>query len=186
MLCACGCGMEVLVGKRKDRQAIYINGHSNRGINNPRYGKCFSAETIEKMSLAKLGKPSPHRGKKRPEISGDKNGMYNVHRFGKNGANYKLPEERITPLKKSIRLLPEMVEWKAQIRGRDNWTCQHCGIRGVWLEAHHIRGLSSIIKENNIDTTEQALTCCELWDLDNGITYCKTCHKLLKQKGGLL
>ena len=104
---------------------------------------------------------------------------------GKNSPNYKNPKDRISPLNKSIRNLPKIYEWKLQVRGRDNWICQKCGCKG-WMEAHHIIMISKLIKKYNIKSKEDALLCDALWDLDNGITYCKKCHKLLKGKGGLL
>lgn len=72
------------------------------------------------------------------------------------------------------------IGWRTQIFGRDNFTCQECSERGTWLEAHHIKRFSSIIKENNIKTLEEALKYDELWNLDNGITLCKKCHNKTK------
>lgn len=117
------------------------------------------------------GKPSNIKGKKCPSNCGENNNMW------KGG---------VTSLNKSIRQLPEFKEWKIQVFGRDNFTCQECGKRGVWLEAHHIKSVSNIITENNIFNKEEALMCNKLWDLNNGITYCKPCHELLGKKGGLL
>ena len=49
-----------------------------------------------------------------------------------------------------------------------------------------IKRFIDIVKENNIKTLEEALNCKELWNLDNGIVYCKNCHIKLNYKGGLL
>jgi len=95
---------------------------------------------------------------------------------GKESVNYKTPEDRIQPLYDQIRNSNTYKEWRTQIFGRDNFTCQECGVRGTWLEAHHKKRFSDIIKDNNIRTLEDALFSNELWDLDNGITLCKTCH----------
>jgi hypothetical protein len=44
-----------------------------------------------------------------------------------------------------------------------------------------------ICKENNVSRVEQALPCKELWNLNNGVSICYSCHKdieifyLLKQ-----
>ena len=99
---------------------------------------------------------------------------------GKNNPNYKLPKNRITPLRLQIRNSSKYSEWRTQIFGRDNFTCQYCHARGTWLEAHHIKRFSEIMKENNIKTLEDAYICQELWYLNNGVTLCKECHNLTK------
>ena len=38
-----------------------------------------------------------------------------------------------------------------------------------------------IFKENNITSIKQALTCKELWSLNNGISLCYICHKNLEK-----
>lgn len=67
--------------------------------------------------------------------------------------------------------------WRLMVLGRDNFTCQFCGARGVYLFPHHLKAFSLILRENNITTLEEALKCEELWDLDNGVTLCNECHK---------
>lgn len=53
-------------------------------------------------------------------------------------------------------------EWRLMVYGRDNYTCQMCGERGVYLNAHHI------------------LPCRDfrdlIYDVSNGITLCGPCH----------
>lgn len=82
----------------------------------------------------------------------------------------------VSRLNKLIRGMPEYSEWRNHIFGRDLYTCQHCNIRGVYFEAHHIKELWRIIKEYNMKTIIDARKCIELWDLKNGITLCKKCH----------
>jgi len=61
---------------------------------------------------------------------------------------------------------------------RDNWICQKCRKRGgITLHPHHKKSLATILEENNIKTLEGALNCKELWDVNNGITICRKCHK---------
>ena len=84
-----------------------------------------------------------------------------------------------------IHSLAEYKQWKVKVFTRDNYTCQSCNnanasSQGIKLEAHHIKPLSQIIKDNNIKTVEDALKCKELWSLNNGATLCKKCHKLTK------
>jgi hypothetical protein len=65
---------------------------------------------------------------------------------------------------------------------RDNFTCQICHIsikdnKNLRLEVHHAKTFNDICKENNVTTVEQALACKELWNLNNGVSICYSCHK---------
>lgn len=64
-------------------------------------------------------------------------------------------------------------EWRSAVFQRDNWTCQTCGVRSsegnqVYLEPHHIKGWA---KYEDLR-----------YEVDNGITLCKECHKLTRKK----
>lgn len=54
--------------------------------------------------------------------------------------------------------------------------------KGGNLNAHHWKEFAKIIEENNITTLEEAIDCEELWNINNGITLCKECHKELHKK----
>jgi len=83
----------------------------------------------------------------------------------------------ITPLAQQIRTCTQYESWRLNIFMRDDFTCQECGIRGVYLHAHHIKPFYLIKEKNMIKTLDEARECDELWDLDNGITLCRKCHK---------
>ena len=72
-------------------------------------------------------------------------------------------------------------QWRSDVFTRDNFTCQECGQIGVRLNVHHKKPFSSIIQFYEITTLEEALNCEELWNINNGITYCKKCHKDLNK-----
>jgi hypothetical protein len=93
---------------------------------------------------------------------------------GKNHYNWK---GGITPLREGVRKCIRYKEWRITILKRDNFTCGHCNVRGGKLHAHHTTHFSKIMKENNITTLEEAEACEALWDVNNGITLCKKCHK---------
>lgn len=130
---------------------------NGKGIawNKGQKGLC-SSETIKKLRDSAIGKHI-----------GEKNGNW------KGG---------ITSLCFQIRNSFNNRQWRSDVFTRDNFTCQHCGKRGYQLEVHHLKMFSFIIKENNVKSFEEALICEELWNINNGITLCKKCHKLENSK----
>lgn len=171
MLCKCGCGKETNIYRNKSnkfimghqfRKKIFTKGHREKiSISNSK--RIISENTRIKLSNSKLGKNNPQ--------------------YGKQGSNCHNWKGGITSLNQIIRTSGEYKEWRLQIFGRDNFTCQKCGARGVYLEAHHIKGFSKILKEYKIITFESALQCFELWNLNNGVTLCEECHKKTKNYG---
>ena len=88
----------------------------------------------------------------------------------------------ITSLNRAIRTTFEYRQWRCDIFTRDDFACQECEARSgkgkvVYLEAHHIKEFNKMIEENKIKTLEEALNCEELWNINNGITLCRECHK---------
>lgn len=88
----------------------------------------------------------------------------------------------ITAINRLIRCSEKYQQWRSDIFERDNWTCQNCRKRGYELHAHHSKRFSKILSEFRIKTLEQALKCHELWDLNNGVTLCKDCHKRVHKR----
>jgi len=88
-----------------------------------------------------------------------------------------------TKLNLRIRSLKKNIEWILKVFKRDNFACQDCGDKkGGNLNAHHITSLSKIIKKNHLKEIIDAIKCKELWDINNGITLCKKCHKKRHKK----
>ena len=114
----------------------------------------------------KKGQIAPMKGKRRIDIKSDKNWNW------KGG---------ITILNNKIRTCFEYRQWRSDIFTRDDFTCQECGKKGGYLEAHHLKEFSKILEENNIKTLEEALNCEELWNINNGITLCSHCHNKTKK-----
>lgn len=124
-------------------------------------GKKASIETRKKQSIAKLNKPAPWKsGKNCPFWKG---GITTENAKIRTGIKYKL--------------------WRSKIFERDNYTCKCCGKIGGNLNAHHIKSFSQILEDNNIKTLEEALSCEELWNINNGTTLCKECHKKTENYG---
>jgi 5-methylcytosine-specific restriction endonuclease McrA len=83
---------------------------------------------------------------------------------------------------KVIRGSTKYSDWRLKVFERDRFTCQKCGAKGVELNAHHIKQFIQIIKELEqqyplLDLYDIAMMSKELWDINNGITLCKKCHK---------
>lgn len=93
---------------------------------------------------------------------------------GKNNPQWK---GGVTSLRERIEKYITYRQWRSDIFTRDEFTCQECGIRGGYLHAHHIKTFSSIIQFYEITTLKEALECAELWNINNGITFCVECHK---------
>ena len=90
------------------------------------------------------------------------------------------------PIRNKIRKSPEYSKWRLAVFERDKYTCKECGRSGVILEAHHIKPFSKILKENNVSSYIQGIDCKELWDVNNGITYCIPCHSKIDKARKLL
>jgi len=54
-------------------------------------------------------------------------------------------------------------EWRDTVFKRDDYTCRDCGKKGEYLEAHHIKSWSKYPQLR--------------YDITNGLTLCKKCHK---------
>lgn len=87
-------------------------------------------------------------GTSRLDILGDKNPSWN-------GGT--------TRLGTIIRSSGRYYEWRSSVLNRDNFTCQDCGVIGFEIHAHHIRKFSEYPDLR--------------FEIANGITLCKTCHK---------
>jgi hypothetical protein len=85
-------------------------------------------------------------------------------------------------LKLKIRNKTEYLKWRISVLERDNFRCRVCSAsikdnKNLRLEVHHAKSFNDICNENNITTIKQALSCKEIWRLDNGISLCFSCHK---------
>lgn len=95
-------------------------------------------------------------------MAGDKNGNW---KGGK------------TALMDSIRTCTKYKSWRTSCFVRDNYTCVKCLKRGKGLCVDHITPLAALVDYNKIKSLKEAKTCDKLWQLNNGRTLCKTCHK---------
>lgn len=141
----------------------FKKGHTiNNGRTPWNKGKEMSEETKKKVSEAKKGKTSWNKGKPAPWIS-KRNKETNHLMRGENTYHWKggtYGTERHREMSRQ-----EYKIWRLSVFERDNWTCQSCGIRGVYLEAHHPKTWKEYPELR--------------FDVNNGVTLCKPCHNLI-------
>jgi hypothetical protein len=85
-------------------------------------------------------------------------------------------------LKLRIRNTTQYLTWRVAVLNRDKFRCQICHTsmkdnRCLRLEVHHAKTFNDICKDKDVSTVEQALACKELWNLNNGVSICYSCHK---------
>jgi len=198
---------------KRSKEAIENNRISHLGKIPWNKGKTgiYSEETLEKM---REGRNSQQTEFKKGHIGWNKGGYrsekvkekiskankgkhFNINtefekgenhpNYGKKGKDCPLWKGGITPLLQQIRHNFKYRQWRSDVFTRDNFTCQDCGDdKGGNLEAHHKKTLSSILQYYEITTLEGAMSCEELWNINNGITLCKDCHKKLHKKINLI
>lgn len=74
----------------------------------------------------------------------------------------------ITPQNQRERKSRAYGEWRNAVFSRDLYTCQLCGQRGGELNAHHIKPWATNIPSR--------------FDVENGVTLCKSCHKQVHRR----
>lgn len=170
--------------------------HSKRmkGKNNPFFGKKHTIKSKLRISEVQTKAHKNHPmgcncygcRAKRLEFVGKNNPMFGVHRFGKESPGFI---DGRTPLVNLIRNLEETSRWRTEIFERDDYTCQECYKKGCYLEAHHktsfAKLLSEFLKEyDQFSPIEDKETLLRLamkwqpfWNINNGKTLCKKCHK---------
>lgn len=137
-------------------------------------GKKFSKEHIERIQSAKAG--YRHSAETKRKISSSRAGK-------RSGKDCHLWRGGITPINFQIRNSFKYRQWRSDVFTRDDFTCQNCSERGVYLEADHFpKMFSEIIRDYKIKSFEEALDCSELWNLNNGRTLCKECHKKIGKR----
>lgn len=130
-------------------------------------GKKQSKETILKRVLKNKGVKRTQEQKELMRKNARRGALNKSWKGGKSSISYRL--------RRSVLFR----EWREYVFARDNWTCQKCKVRGGQLHPHHIKFLSVILGEIFLKTKvyEDIIKFSELWDINNGITLCKNCHK---------
>ena len=93
-----------------------------------------------KIAIKNLSKID-NRGEKHPMWKG---GISREYKEGFGGKEYK--------------------RWRMEVFLRDSFTCQFCGVKGIYLTAHHIKSWAKFPELR--------------FDVNNGVTLCEDCHSL--------
>lgn len=113
-------------------------------------------------------------GYKLPERTEEHRKNLSISNRGENNGNWKGGKFKLVCF---IRQSFKYRQWRSDVFTRDNYTCQECNKKGGNIEAHHIKSISNIIDEYNLKTLDESVNCEELWNINNGQTLCKECHK---------
>jgi len=190
--CACGCNKTTEWDKYKNQYNRFIIGHiaktvfikgrkfteeHKRNIGLGQIGKIVSEETKKKLSernKGNTGENNPFYGRKHTNETKIKFSEIAKKRVGPKSSNWKGGIHRLS---QQIRNSEEYQNWRLKIFERDNFHCTNCGKSSNGdLNAHHIKPFQQILPEYKIKTMADALNCQDLWNIENGITFCKQCH----------
>lgn len=181
------------------KKGTFMTKESKEKIKIARARQVFSAESNQKRSASLKGRKKPpgfgenlrQRNLRRPPMTDETKRKISEARMGRKiseetrvklseshrGKKSRFWEGGITPLNLAIRRTFRYRLWRNDVFTRDNFTCQSCFKKGIYIEADHIYPFCLILKDNKICSVEESLLCEELWDINNGRTLCKECHK---------
>lgn len=169
-------------------------------------GYKMSDEHKKKIAHAHIGmKPSKKTLKKLSEShKGQHNSIVTEYRKGQKAKNWNgfkkgsIPwnyKGGVASLINMMRTSIEYVTWRNNIFKLNDYTCQDCGERGGDKEAHHAKISFAKLRNEFLQQYNQfsihddkhilsrlAQNHKPFWDLNNGITLCKKCHKRRHKK----
>jgi hypothetical protein len=139
-----------------------------RGIKNPHYGKKHSEASKNKMRAKRLQMIANNPNWKDRVYTPERNKKISIALSGNKNPNWNGGSKISKVIKNRIRKSREYKQWRKSVFERDDYTCQECQQRGIYLEAHH--------KKAFIDFPLLR------YDINNGMTLCRKCHKKINKQ----
>lgn len=155
---------------------------SRKGI--PAWNKGIPARDPERLRKLRIGKKPWSKGLKMSSIFCKKNSEAQLK--SKNlprGERHWKWKGGTTKFRHHVMELSSYKKWREEIFERDNFTCTNCGKRGSDLQADHIISFKEVAIKFSLKTVSDAIACEFLWDIKNGRTLCKPCHRLTETFG---
>ena len=162
---------------REHMKKVHVGHPKAKGAYSFPKGLKMDNDWIEKNRQSKIGKKNGMFGKKPWNYKGGfpkcldcgkKLSTYKASRCRKCASLFLAGKHRKGWKEETRRYIhtrdKKYLQWRSDVFTKNNWTCQTCGIRGCYLEAHHIKSWAKFPEER--------------YNIDNGVTLCKDCHKL--------
>jgi hypothetical protein len=148
------------------------------GDKNPFYGKTHKRDTRKKMGDAQRGNKNHNYG-----VPLSKETRLKLRQYtGDATSNWK---GGISPLHMLIRAESKFWDWRTSVIERDDYRDAFTGKKIVGkIEVHHIIPVNVLMKKYKLKTMDDANMCCELWDINNGMTLSKKNHREYHKKWG--
>lgn len=148
---------------RAKRAQQVITGATRDKMRQAHLGMKHTAEELRKMSESQ-------RGRVFSEVTRSKMSEWQV------GSRNNRWKGGITPFRRKLRNLGRYIQWRSEVLMRDAGVCVECGSADRIEVDHFPVTLKDILAEYNITTVREALTCAELWNVDNGRVLCREHH----------
>lgn len=145
--------------------------HKKKGIKPPsNKGKKFTKQHVQKIIASKKANGSIYHTQE------------TIEKIQKSRKKHYDKVGRISNLTNRIKRTKKYKSWREAVYKKDDYTCVFCGVRGGQLEADHIIQKAKYFKDCDNDYNK-CMDYPPLWNVDNGRTLCKDCHKITPSYG---
>lgn len=124
-------------------------------------GHEVSTEIREAVSVTQKGN-THRRGSIHTEEANEKNRKAHLGKVTVSGETHPNWKGGVTPEHRRIYHSKKYASWRKEIFERDKYVCQRCNTDG-YLQPHHINNFAQFPESRFV--------------IDNGITFCKNCHR---------
>ena len=90
----------------------------------------------------------------------------------------------VTRLKKRIQTSLLYRQWRSDVFSRDGFECIFCSSTDSLQADHFPMSIAELMRKHELTDIEQAKSCEELWNINNGRTLCVSCHRKTENFAG--